>query len=166
MPDQPDSEVIVRAATAADAEAIHAMILLLARDTATGRPVSSTPDDFRRFGFSAAPCFQALLAERRGAPVGLCLYFFSFSSWMGKRGVYVQDLFVDDSERGTGLGRKLIAETARRAGEQGAGFMRLSVDRKNLGAQSFYSKIGMERAEYEVIFKAVDAGFEALKQLD
>lgn len=142
------------------------MILTMASDIATGGPVLSQPDDFRRFGFSDPPCFHALIAEQGGRAVGLCLYFFSFSSWKGRRGVYVQDLFVDASQRGTGLGRRLMAETARRAGEQGAVFMRLSVDRGNPAAQAFYSKIGMEMAEHECIFNAVGEKFEALKHLD
>ena len=161
-----DSGLTVRDATARDAECIHRMIQSLARSVGMGQYMRSTVEDIRRFGFSEPPCFHALIAERAGEAVGLCIYFFSFSSWMGCRGVYVQDLWVDNSQRGNGLGRRLIGETARRAGEQGAAFMRLSVDGENVAAQRFYSNIGLEYADHECIFKAVGERFEALKQLN
>jgi ribosomal protein S18 acetylase RimI-like enzyme len=157
--------VIIRAATAGDAGAIHAMILTMAADMGMAERIHSQPSDIQGYGFSDPPCFYGLIAEQAGHPVGLCLYFFSFSTWMGRRGVYVQDLYVDGTQRGTGLGRRLIAETARRAGEQGATYMRLSVDQGNTAAQEFYSRIGMERSPHECIFRAVGERFEALKHI-
>ena len=129
----PDDAINIRLATADDVEAIHAMILALAEGIDQAHMVRSTPEDFRRYGFGDTRCFEVLLAERGGESLGLCLYFFSFSSWFGKRGVYVEDIYVDPAARGTGLGKRLLAETASRAAEQGAAFMRLAVDRENLG---------------------------------
>lgn len=154
--------VIIRAAQAEDATVIHAMILALAEDVGSEMRVESTADDFLRLGFSSPELFKALIAERGGEAVGLCLYFYSFSSWMGRRGVYVQDLYVAPGQRGTGLGRKLVAETARIAAEQGATYLRLSVDRSNVSAQSFYSGIGMQPAQNEMIFKVSGKDFQAL----
>jgi len=155
----------IRAATINDAPAMHAMILALARDVGESDRVVCEVEDFRRFGFSATPSFHALIAELAGEPVGLSLYFYSYSSWKGRLGVYVQDLYVHGSQRGTGLGRRLIAETARLAGDRGAAYMRLSVDRANGAARAFYSRIGLQLAEQECIFKAVYEDFEALKHL-
>jgi GNAT superfamily N-acetyltransferase len=155
----------IRTATINDAEAMHAMILALARDVGESDRVVCEVEDFRRFGFSAMPSFHALIAELAGKPVGLCLYFYSYSSWKGRLGVYVQDLYVHGSQRGTGLGRRLIAETARLAGDRGAAYMRLSVNRANEVARAFYSRIGLQLAEQECIFKAVSEDFEALKHL-
>lgn len=157
--------VIIRAATAEDASAVHTMIRTMAADMGMAERIHSQASDIERYGFSDPPCFYGLIAEEAGKPVGLCLYFFSFSTWMGRRGVYVQDLYVDSSQRGTGLGRKLIAETARRAGVQGATYMRLSVDQGNTAALEFYSRIGMEHSPHENIFRAVGDRFEALKQI-
>ena len=162
---QNETGVILRPATIDDAESMHAMILALARDVGASDRIQCTVDDFRRFGFSATPSFYALIAEQGSEAVGLCLYFFSYSSWKGRLGVYVQDLYVSDSQRGTGLGRRLIAETARQAGERGAVYLRLSVDQANAAAKSFYSRIGLQLAEQECIFKAVYEGFDALKRL-
>ncbi|HMB60532.1 MAG TPA: GNAT family N-acetyltransferase, partial [Xanthomonadales bacterium] len=80
----------------------------------------------------------------------------------GRRGVYVQDLYVAPSERGTGLGRKLMAETARVAAEQGATYLRLSVDRSNESAQAFYNGIGLHPARNELIFKVTGKDFQSL----
>ena len=153
----------IRTARAADVEAIHAMIRTMAGDMGMADRIHSQAGDILRYGFSDPPCFHGLIAEQGARPVGLCLYFFSFSTWMGRRGVYVQDLYVAVTERGTGLGRRLIAETARLAGEQGATYMRLSVDQGNTAAQEFYSRIGMERSRHECIFRATGEQFEALK---
>jgi ribosomal protein S18 acetylase RimI-like enzyme len=160
-----EAGTIIRLATIDDAEAMHAMIVALARDVGESDRVVSSVEDFRQFGFSATPSFQALIGEQAGEPVGLCLFFYSYSSWKGRLGVYVQDLYVSSSQRGTGLGRRLIAETARRAGERGAAYMRLSVNRSNEPAKAFYSRIGLQLADQECIFKAVYEDFDALKNL-
>lgn len=158
------SVVTLRLATADDAGALHEMILAMAREVGEPDSISSCADDFRRYGFSDPPCFYALIAERQEVAVGLCLYFFSFSTWRGTRGVYVQDIYVAPSERGSGLAQRLISETARRAGDQGAQFLRLSVDRKNRAARKFYAKLGLRHAAGECIYMAKGSGFEALKK--
>jgi GNAT superfamily N-acetyltransferase len=159
------TEIRIRPAIADDAESIHAMVLALAESTGMAHLVRSTPDDFRRHGFGEPKCFECLIAEQEGKAMGLCLYFFSFSSWFGKRGVYVQDIFVDPAARGTGLGKRLLAETASRAAEQGAAFMRLAVDKDNRGARAFYEHVGMVHADHDFIYKAWDKDFEALRLL-
>lgn len=159
------SEIRIRPAVADDAESIHAMVLALAESTGMADLVRSSPDDFRRYGFAEPKCFEGLIAEREGRPLGLCLYFFSFSSWFGKRGVYVQDIYVDSAARGTGLGKRLLAETAQRAAEEGAAFMRLAVDKDNHQARAFYEHVGMVQADHDIIYKAWDEDFVALQQL-
>lgn len=156
--------IVIRPAEAADAPAIHGMIRSLARGLGMEDQVSSTPEDLLRHGFGDQPRFTALIAERDGEPLGLSLYFFTFSSWAGKRGVYLQDIFVDERARGTGLGKRLLAETARRAAAEGARFMRLAVDRDNQPARDFYLNAGMIHAERDCIYKAWDEAFTALQQ--
>jgi GNAT superfamily N-acetyltransferase len=159
------SEIRIRPANAEDAENIHAMVFALAESTGMAGMVRSSPDDFRRYGFGEPKCFECLIAEQDGHPLGLCLYFFSFSSWFGKRGVYVQDIYVDSAARGTGLGKRLLAETARRAAEKGAAFMRLAVDKDNHKARAFYEHVGMVQADHDIIYKAWDEDFLALQKL-
>jgi len=157
--------VRLRLAQARDAATIHRLIQDLARSLGSLEQVSSTPLDFQRAATDPAD-FVALLAERGAQAVGLCLYFYSFSSWRGRRGVYVQDIYVADSERGTGLGRRLMAEAARRAAAAGASYLRLAVDRENQAAQDFYRSIGMQQAHRECIFMARGDAFEALQKVD
>jgi len=159
------SAVSLRTAVAEDADALHAMILAMAREVGSIDSVSSCADDLRRLGFSDPPAFHALIAERDGTAIGMCLYFASFSTWRGTPGVYVQDIYVAEDERGGDLARRLIAETARRAAAQGAKYLRLSVDRQNLAARKFYEKLGLSHAAKECIYMAKGDAFEALKSL-
>ncbi len=154
----------IRAAVAEDSSSIHTMIKALATGMGMADQVRSSPDDFLQYGFGDTRSFEALIAEKDGLPIGLCLYFFTYSSWAGKRGVYVQDIYVDGSARGTGLGRRLLAETARLAAAQGAVFMRLAVDKDNQYARDFYTHAGMVHADRDCIYKAWDERFESLQK--
>jgi GNAT superfamily N-acetyltransferase len=164
--DASKNAIHIREATAEDANDIHSMIKALAEGMGMGEQIRSTPEDFRDYGFGSRPAFEALIAERAGTAIGLCLYFYSFSSWAGKRGVYVQDIYVDKSARGTGLGRRLLAETARRAAAQGAAFMRLAVDKDNQSARDFYLNAGMVLAELDLIYKDCNEAFTALQKIE
>ncbi|MEX2495993.1 MAG: GNAT family N-acetyltransferase [Woeseia sp.] len=152
----------IRLATEQDAGRIHALIVELAKATGLREKVTSKPEHFLRHGFGEPPAFQALIAERADTPLGLCLFFYSFSSWRGEVGVYVQDLYVAAETRGSGLGRRLIAETARLARQRGATYLRLSVATKNSSAQDFYRAIGLTKSDDECIFQAVGAAFDGL----
>lgn len=135
-------DIEIASATREDAPAIHALLRALAQ--ALNRPydVKSTPDDIARYGFGPSAAFETMLARRGGRPVGLVLYFYEFSTWRGCPGVYIQDLYVDDDLRGTGLGRRLLAAVAARAAEQQATYMRLSVDVGNDEGLGFYGRLG------------------------
>lgn len=135
-------EIDIAPAARDDAPAIHSLLRALA--VALNRPhdVKSTPDDIARYGFGPSPAFETVLARRGGKPVGLVLYFYEFSTWRGCPGVYIQDLFVDDELRGSGLGRRLLACVAARAAARQATYMRLSVDVGNDEGLGFYGRLG------------------------
>lgn len=154
--------ITVRLATEDDAATIHALIVDLARATGLREKVTSEPEHFARHGAGERPAFQALIAEREGQALGLCLFFYSFSSWRGELGVYVQDLFVATAARGSGLGRRLIHDTARLAKQRGATYLRLSVAKENSAAQEFYRTIGLGESEDECIYQASGDAFERL----
>jgi len=158
-------DIDVRLATDHDASTIHALIVELGRATGLRQKVTSRPEHFLRHGSGDRPAFEAFIAERDGRPLGLCLFFYSFSSWRGELGVYVQDLFVSGDARGCGLGRRLIMETARLAKGRGATYLRLSVARENTAAQKFYRTIGMSEAEDECIYQAAGPDFERLTRM-
>src|SRR5690606_7691966 len=148
------ARVVIRTATADDAEHLHAMLLELARATGLRAKIRSKPEVFRKLGFRESPAFQALIAEQDGHPVWLSPSFYHFSSWRGELGVYVQDLYVASEMRGTGLGRRLLAETVRLGRTQGATHLRLSVERDNARAHRFYRKLGLKLSGSELIFQA------------
>src|SRR6185312_17294253 len=134
--------IIIANAAREDASAIHELLRKLS--VALNRPhdVKSTPDDIARYGFGPNPTFETILARRGGEAVGLVLYFYEFSTWRGCPGVYIQDLYVKDDLRGTGLGRRLLAAVARRAFAERARYMRLSVDVGNDEGLGFYGRLG------------------------
>ena len=152
----------IRLATARDAESIHRMVVELAKATGLRQKVTSKPGHFLRHCSGDRPAFEALIAERSGAPLGLSLFFYSFSSWRGELGVYVQDLYVSEDARGCGLGRRLIADTVRLATARGATYLRLSVTRENTAAQQFYRAIGMSESEDECTYQAEGDEFKRL----
>ncbi len=152
----------VRLAGITDAERIYDMLVGLSRAVGDADKIVSSPDDIRRHGFGDDPAFHALLAEQDGHTVGLSLFFYSYSTWLGRLGVYIQDLYVDSSARGTGVGQRLIEETARIAKVRGANHLRLSVYQDNTGAQAFYQRIGMRRRDDELIYQADGRVFDAL----
>jgi ribosomal protein S18 acetylase RimI-like enzyme len=154
----------IRRATEADAAAIHAMVVALAASIGMADQVSSRVEDIRDQGFGADSAFEALIAERDGVPLGLCLFFESFSTWDGCRGVYVQDMYVAEAARGLGLGRRLLAEAAAISRARGGSYLRLSVEADNDKAQTFYARVGLIWSQSERIYQARGDDFAALAQ--
>ena len=160
------SETVLRKAHRGDVDAIHSMILGIGAATNQTDRISSDPIDFLRHGFGPTPLFEAVIAERDDRPVGLCLYFFTFSTWLGEPGIYVQDLFVDSAERGSGLGRRLLVDVARRGAERKATHLRLSVDTDNVAARAFYERLGMEHRDTEETMHLGGAAYTQLTEAD
>ncbi|RJF94673.1 GNAT family N-acetyltransferase [Oleomonas cavernae] len=156
------SDIIIRLATVDDVPAIHAMIVGIGAAQGEAHKITSTPDDIRRHGFGPRPAFEALIAQAGGRAVGLCLFFPSFSTWRGRPGAYVQDLFVDPGQRGTGLGRRLLARTAALVAARGGAYLRLSVQADNVAAQGFYARVGLHHSTAERIHQIDGAAFLAL----
>jgi ribosomal protein S18 acetylase RimI-like enzyme len=158
------ADVDIRHAVASDAAGIHELVVELARASGQQRKIRSRPEHFLKYGFGAHPAFNALVAEAPTGLIGLSLYFYNFSSWRGELGVYVQDLVVVDSARGSGLGRKLMAATARDAARHGATHLRLSVERSNDAAIRFYHQVGLRASTDECIYQADGNAFRALAE--
>ena len=155
-------QVRIRPAAPADADAILDLLADLARTIGEAEQRRSTADDIRRYGFGETPRFEVLIAETGGTPVGLVLFFYNFSTWRGRLGVYVQDLHVVEPFRGTGLGRRLLASAAERGRATGCTHLRLSVNPGNEAAQAFYRRMGLEARNDETIFQVSDAAFDRL----
>ena len=92
--------------------------------------------------FGTRPAAEVLIAEVDGAPAGFALYFHNFSTFLGKPGLYLEDLFVRPPYRGLGLGKRLMARLARVAVERGCGRFEWSVLDWNAPAIAFYRTLG------------------------
>ncbi|ATU94729.1 GNAT family N-acetyltransferase [Phyllobacterium zundukense] len=156
--------VAIRQATIDDAALLHQAILKLAESMDAVERVKSTPDALRRHGFGGDPAFEALIAEIDGAFAGMCLYFPSFSTWRGKPGIYVQDIFVEERFRGRKIGERLLQAAAERGLAKGAAYLRLSVEADNHGAQGFYTHLGIEWSRSERIHGIYGDAFAALAE--
>ena len=112
--------------------------------------------------FGARPYAEVLIGEIDGAPQGFALFFHNFSTFEGKPGVYLEDLFVRPEARGSGLGKALLAALARTAIERDCARLEWSVLDWNDPAIQFYKKLGAKPMDEWTIFR-VDG--EALEQL-
>lgn len=160
------TDLTLRLASETDADVIHDLICAMAGEMGRAEEVTSRPSDYLKHGFKSQADFNVVLAERSGKAVGLCLFLYTFSSWRGRRGVYIQDIFVRQTERGMGLAAHLLKETARIAHEEGATFVRLSVDKSNADARAFYHRLGLKHSESECIYMALDGEFDNIRSAD
>ncbi len=151
----------VRPARRDDIPAIIAFVRgLAAFEREPPESVRLAPADLERDLFGATPRAEVLIAEQGGAPVGFALFFHNYSTWEGRPGLYVEDLFVDAAARGTGAGRALMAALARLARDRGCARLELAVLDWN-PARAFYARLGMrwmrEWLPYRVDGAALDA---------
>ena len=139
------TRLTIRPARPDDADRIHTALVGIAETVGELHKMTSTPDDIRRDGFGPRAHFQTLIAEIASSFAGMCLYFPIYSTWRGKPGAFVQDLFVAKDFRGMRIGEHLLRHLARVVRDQGGVYIELQVDAGNVKAQRFYQRIGMER---------------------
>ena len=133
---------VLRAATPGDAATIHALVLELARYEKLEGEVQSTPAMLAEALFGVAPRVFCDIAEVDGAPAGLALWFYDFTTFRGRHGIYLEDLFVRPAFRGRGLGRSLIARLAARCVAEGLPRLSWAVLDWNEPAIAFYRAQG------------------------
>ncbi len=136
----------IRPAVEADCATILRFVRELAAFEREPDAVKACEEDFRRDGWGERPVFEALIAELDGAPVGFALCFRNYSTWEGRAGLFVEDLYVTPEARRFGAGRKLLAAVARRAVEQGCRRVDLNVLDWN-PARGFYDRLGFRHLE-------------------
>ena len=134
----------IRPATAADVGRILEFIRALARYEREPDAVKATEEDLLRCGFGEHKYFECLLAEWDGEAVGFALYFYDYSTWLGRPGLYLEDVFVDPPFRGRGIGKALLKRLAQIALEKGCGRMNWEVLDWNTPAIDFYRSLGAE----------------------
>ncbi|MEU5881917.1 GNAT family N-acetyltransferase [Spirillospora sp. NPDC047279] len=133
---------MIRPATPDDVPSILRLVHDLAAYEKAPDEVKATEDDLRTALFGADPKAFAHVAEHEGEVVGFALWFLNFSTWLGKHGIYLEDLYVDPAMRGHGYGRALLTRLARIAVERGYGRVEWSVLDWNTPAIGFYESLG------------------------
>jgi len=134
--------LLIRPAVAADAELIYSLIRELAEYERLLDKVDATLEMTAAALFGANPRIFADIAEWNGEPAGFALWFFNFSTFRGRHGIYLEDLFVRPSSRGRGIGRALLRELARRCLAEGLVRLEWSVLDWNEPSIGFYKSLG------------------------
>src|SRR6476661_8541330 len=146
----------IRLARPGDAPTILALIRDLAEYERAPNEVVTTEEQLRKNLFGPQPTAEVLLGEEAGVPVCFALFFHNFSTWMGRRGLYLEDLFVRPEVRGRGYGRALLVRLAQIAAERGCGRMEWAVLDWNEPAIQFYRKLGATPMHEWTVFRLTE----------
>ena len=143
----------IRDADVADVPIIMQLIRDLATYERAPNDVIATEQDLREVLFGAEPAAKVVIAFEDAAPVGFAVYFFNFSTWLGRPGLYLEDLFVKPEMRGRGYGRALLVHLAKIARDHNCGRMEWAVLTWNDPAIEFYKKLGAMPLEEWRVFR-------------
>jgi GNAT superfamily N-acetyltransferase len=152
----------IRLAEREDVPTILALIKALAEYERAPNEVVATEDQLREVLFGPHPAAEVLLGEAAGEPVCFALFFHNFSTWMGRRGLYLEDLFVAPAVRGKGYGKALLVRLAEIAKERDCGRMEWAVLDWNEPAIQFYRKLGARPNDDWTIFRLTRDGIAQL----
>lgn len=132
----------IRSATLADVDQMLRFIRELAIYEKAEHEVVASAEDIRQRLFGDDVRVHGLMAEVDGQPVGFAVYFLSFSTWLGKLGLFLEDLYVSPGARGQGVGKQLLQHLAAMAVERGYGRFEWNVLDWNQPAIDFYESVG------------------------
>lgn len=135
-------KILVRKAAIEDASLILGFIKELARFEKAEDEVIATVEDIENNLFSSSTTTEALICTSDNTPIGIAIYFLNFSTWLGKNGLYLEDLYVSPNHRGSGAGKRLLKHLAELAIENNYGRFEWSVLDWNEPAIKFYESIG------------------------
>lgn len=156
----------IRLATKADVPIILSLIRELAEYERAPDAVVATETGLRDVLFGPKPSAEVLLVLEKEAPVGFAVYFYNFSTWLGRPGLYLEDLFVRPNVRGKGYGRALLGRLAQIARERGCGRMEWAVLDWNEPAIQFYRNLGAKPMDDWTVFRLTEEGIAQLADLN
>ena len=157
--------MIIRTATESDLPLILTFIRALAVYERLEDRVVATEDVLRESLFGARPYAETLIAEDDGTPVGFAIFFHNFSTFIGRPGIYLEDLFVNPEARGRGYGKALLARLAAIAKERNCGRLEWSVLDWNEPSINFYKSLGAVPLDDWTMFRVTDGALDALASL-
>ncbi len=152
----------IRPATEADVELILQFIRDLAEYEREPQSAVATREDIIRDGFRGIPKFHVLIAEWDSVPAGFAFYFFNYSTWLGKPGLFLEDLFVKPELRGKGIGKALLAELAKIAIAKNCYGVKWEVLDWNQPAIDFYESLGAKLRKEWITVRLSGFPMEAL----
>ena len=152
----------IRVAERRDAGLILEFIKALAVYEKLEAEVRATRADIEERLFCEDAKAHCLIAEDDGAPCGFALYFFNFSTFLGRHGIYLEDLFVNETARGKGAGTALLSALAARAVAAGCGRLEWSVLDWNAPSIGFYKSLGAEALEDWTVYRLTGEALESL----
>ena len=134
--------ISIRKAVPADAAIIHGFIVELAVYEKAEHEVKASIAEIESSIFSAGSPAKALICELNGEAIGFAVYFYNYSTWQGRKGLYLEDLYVSPKHRGLGAGKFLLRHLAQIAVDEGCGRFEWSVLDWNQPAIEFYDSVG------------------------
>ncbi len=152
----------IRKAQKEDVPVILRFIRKLAEYERLTHEVVATEEQLEKYLFGNSPVAEVLIGYAHGEPVGFALYFYNFSTFLARPGIYLEDLFVDQAYRGKGYGKSLLACLAKLAVEKGCGRLEWAVLDWNEPSINFYKSLGARAMDEWVINRV--AG-DALRKL-
>lgn len=150
----------IRKATVNDASLILKFVTELATYEKATHEVLATEDDFKKSLFGESSTANAVICSRNDEPIGFAIYFFNYSTWLGKNGLYLEDLYVTPESRGSGAGKALLKHLAQIAVDKNCGRFEWSVLDWNEPAINFYKSIGAQSLDEWVGFRMTEEQFK------
>ena len=144
---------MIRTGTEEDAPVIFSLIKELAEYEHLAHEVVASVDDIRKTLFGERPFAETLIGEYGGLPISFALFFYNFSTFMGKPGIYLEDLYVQPEHRGKGFGSKMLAHIAALARERNCGRFEWSVLNWNTPAIRTYEKLGATPMKEWILYR-------------
>ena len=159
-------EFTIRPATVDDIPIILELIRALATYERAPNEVTATTESLTEVLFSEKPTAEVLLLFENETAVGFAVFFHNFSTWLGRPGLYLEDLFVKPEHRGKGYGRALLIHLAKIARSRGCGRMEWAVLDWNEPAIQFYRKLGAKSMDEWTVFRLTSNGIAKLAEAD
>lgn len=132
----------IRNATTKDSQTIFNFIMELAIYEKAPNEVKTTVNEIEKSLFSLNATAYALICEEDGTAIGFAVYFYNYSTWLGKKGIYLEDLYVSESKRKRGAGKALLKYLAQKAVQENCGRFEWSCLDWNTPSREFYESFG------------------------